>query len=194
MGLTTASAYNSLGWSQSYINPGFSPTYQGPDTYAYATNFTIASTGVNTIYAEEDTLAPLASVTIDLTNLTDFFNQPIVFTRVYTLQVGSADANLEIGPGASNGCVWFFGSASDKIVVKAGSDFMYNSTYPFTVDGSSKNIDLYNPSATTTLTYKIAIIGGQGAGTTTTTTTTATSTSTTTSTTTSATTTSTTTT
>lgn len=174
MGLTSASAYNSLTWSQQKLNPGFSPTYQGPDTFQYPTNYLIEDTGVDTVYAVEGTLSPLASETIDLQNLTDFFGDALVFTRVYTLQIGATGADLLFGPGAVDPCPWFFADVNDRIVVKAGSDMMYNSTYPFTVDSGAKTLDFFNPSATTELTYKLAIIGGQGAGTTTTTTTTAT--------------------
>lgn len=174
MGLTYATAFNQLTWTQEKVNVGFTNTIQGPDSTNYPVSFNIEATGVNTVYALEDTLLPLATLTIDLTNLTDFFNDPLLFTRVYTLQVASTDANLQVGPAPANSCLWFWGSNSDYIEVKAGSNFAYNSDYPFPVVAGASDIQLYNPSATTTLTFKIVIIGGQGAGTTTTTTTTAT--------------------
>ena len=183
MSLQVASAYNSFTWAQQQLNPGFSASYQGPDTFAYATNFTIDSTGVNTVFAEQDTLGPLVSKTFDLTDLLDFFNNPINATRVYSIQLGTTDTDLQLTPGASDPCQFFFMDNSDGILVKAGSDMMYNSSYPFTVDASNKNITIFNTSATTTTTYKIALILGQGAGTTTTTTTTATTSTSTTSTT-----------
>ena len=164
MSLTSASAYNSLYFVQQRLNPGFSPTIQGPDTDQYNTNFIIETTGVNTVYAEEGTLNPLGSTTLDLQGIVDSFNDPISFTRVYSLQVSTTDADLQFGPSAVNPVLWFFNTATDRIVVKAGSSFLYNSDYPFEVDGSNKQLDLYNTSATTALTYRLVIIGGQGAG------------------------------
>lgn len=174
MTLTNAVAYNQLTWSQQQENVGFSPTVQGPDTFAFSTSFEIASTGVNSVYAVEDELLPLQSFTIDLQSLTDFFNNPMVFTRVYSIQVQVQGADLQWGPGATNPCVWFFGSSTDRVVVKANADMMYNTDYPFAVTAGAKTLDFYNMSASETMTYRIAIIGGQGAGTTSTTTTSAT--------------------
>lgn len=174
MSLTNATAYNQLTWSQQQDNVGFSPTIQGPDTFSFTTSYEITSTGVNSVYAVEAELLPLASVTIDLQALTDFFNQAMTFTRVYSIQVRSVGADLQWGPGAVDPCVWFFNTASDRVVVKTDSDFMYNTNYPFAVTAGAKNLDFYNTSASESLTYSIAIIGGQGAGTTSTTSTTAT--------------------
>jgi len=172
--LTNAVAYNQLTWSQQQDNPGFSPTVQGPDTFASSTSFEIAATGVNSVYAVEDELLPLQSFTIDLQVLTDFFNNPMVFTRVYSIQVQVQGADLQWGPGATDPCVWFFGSSTDRVVVKANADMMYNTDYPFAVTAGAKTLDFYNMDASETMTYRIVIIGGQGAGTTSTTTTTAT--------------------
>lgn len=174
MALTTASSYNSLTWSQEKLNPGFQPTYQGPDTFAFSQTYTVEDTGIDTVYAVEGTLAALASTTIDLQSLTDFFNDPIVFTRVYSMQVRVDGADLQWGPGATDPCVWFFGGPTDRMVVKDASDFQYATNYPFTVSASAKNLDFYNSSPTGTLTYSLVILGGQGAGTTSTTTTSAT--------------------
>lgn len=171
MALTNASTYNALTWAQSKENPGFQPTYQGPDTFAYSKTFTVEDTGIDTVYAVEGTLAALGSTTIDLQSLTDFFNDPIVFTRVYSMQMQVIGGDLQWGPGAVDPCVWFFGSATDRMVVKDGSDFQYATDYPFTVSASARNLDLYNSSPTSALTYSLVILGGQGAGTTSTTTT-----------------------
>ena len=193
MSLTYLSSLNYLNWQQQQANPGFTATVQGPDTFQYSLTPVIEDTGLNTIFAKQDTLAPLVSTTFDLTNLTDLLNQPLTFTRAYMFQIYTSATDLQITPGASNPLQWFFMDISDGILVKANSNFMYNSLYPFTVDASNKNITIFNTSATTSTTYTIAIVGGIGAGTTTTTTTTATTTtSTTTTSTTSTTTTSTT--
>lgn len=174
MALTSASSYNSLTWSQQKANPGFQPTYQGPDTFAFSKTYVVEDTGMDTVWADEGTLAPLASTTIDLQALTDFFGDAVVLTRAYSVQLQVDGGDLQWGPGASDPCVWFFGTATDRIVVKDGADFQYATDYPFTVSASAKNLDLYNSSPTSTLTYRIAVLGGQGAGTTSTTTTTAT--------------------
>jgi hypothetical protein len=173
MSLTSASALNYLQWSQQSVNPPFAPSTQS-DTSTFNTAFTIEATGVNNIYADEIVLTPLQSITIDLQDLLDFFNQTLAFTRVYTLQVQSDGADVQFGPGAVDPCVWFFGSATDRIVVKSGSNLLYNSQYPFPVESVASTLDFYNSSTTDSTILKIVIIGGTGAGTTSTTTTTAT--------------------
>lgn len=174
MALTSASTLNYLQWSQQRENPGFNPTIQGPDTLNFGNTFTVEDTGVNTIYAVEATLAALGSTTIDLQSLTDFFNDPIVFTRVYAVQVEVTGASMQMGPGAVYPVDLFFLSPSDRIVIQDGDNFMYSGIYPFAVTSIAKTLDLYNESSTVELTYRISIIGGQGAGTTSTTSTTAT--------------------
>lgn len=176
MSLTYLSSLNYLNWQQQQTNTGFSVTVQGPDTFQYSLTPAIENTGLNNIFCEQDTLGPLVSKTFDLTNLTDLLNQPLTFTRAYMLQIYTQDTDIQVTPGGTNPCQWFFMDASDGILVKANSNFMYNSLYPFTVDNTHKNLTIFNTSATTTTTYKIAIVGGIGAGTTTTTTTTATTT------------------
>lgn len=182
MSLEAANSYNSLNWVQQNVNPGFSPSLQN-DNWLYSKSYTIDPAGINSLYAVQNTLAPSASVTIDLQNVVDFFNNTMIFERVYSIQFSAVAADIEIGPAVSNPVQWFFGTTSDSIVVKSNSDFSYNTTYPFTVSGSAKNITLTNLSGSTTATYKIAIIGGVAAPTTTTTTTTTTTSTTTTSTT-----------
>lgn len=174
MALTSAISYNALTWSQERANPGFLPTYQGPDTFSSTITYTVDDLGMDSVYAVEGTLAPLASTTINLQSITDFFGQAMVFTRAYSIQIRAVGADLQWGPGATDPLVWFFGGPTDRIVVKDGSDFQYATQYPFTVSASAKNIDLYNSSPTETMTYQIVILGGQGAGTTSTTTTSAT--------------------
>lgn len=179
MSLEAANSYNSLGWVQQNVNPGFSPSLQN-DNWLYSKSYTIDPAGVNSLYAVQNTLAPSAAVTIDLQNVVDFFNNTMIFERVYSIQFSAVAADIEIGPSGSNPVQWFFGTTTDSIVVKANSDFSYNTTYPFVVSGSAKNITLTNLSGTTTATYKIAILGGVAAPTTTTTTTTTTTSTTTT--------------
>lgn len=162
MSLTVASSYNAVTFAQQQGNVGFATAYQGPDTVAYSLNYQVDAFNLNAVYAVETTLTALSSITIDLTNLTDFFNNPLSLSRVYGLQVGTVDADLLIGPAASNGCQWFFNSLTDGIVVKAESSFSYNTTSAFTVTGSSCNITLQNLSATTDLVYKLVIFGGEG--------------------------------
>ena len=174
MALTSATSFNSLTWSQERPNPGFQPTYQGPDTFSSTITYTVDDLGMDSVYAVEGTLAPLASTTIDFQSITDFFGQAMVFTRAYTIQIRAVGADLQWGPGATDPLVWFFGGPTDRIVVKDGSDFQYATQYPFAVTSSAKNIDLYHSSPTETMTYQIVVLGGQGAGTTSTTTTSAT--------------------
>jgi hypothetical protein len=162
MSLQYANTYNSMAWTQVQVNPGFASTYQGPDTYSYAKNFTADPYNMNAVYAVEGTLAPSASTVIDLQNLTDFFNNPLVLTRVYGIQVGAIDADLLIKPGVTNPCQWFFSSTSEGIIVKAESDFMYNTSSAFTVTSSTSTLMLENQSASVTLTYKLALLGGEG--------------------------------
>jgi hypothetical protein len=173
MGLIAASGLTYLQWSQQVLNPPFSPATQSGNN-SFAVTFTIEDTGVDTVYSSAGTLSPLGSITINLQNLIDAFGSALVFTRVYSVQISVAGAELNMGPSAVNPCQWFWGSTADRINVKPDSNFTYLSQYPYAVDASSNSLDLYNTSATTELEYTIIIIGGQGAGTTTTTTTTAT--------------------
>lgn len=161
MSLQTANSYNALTWAQQQLNAGFTATYQGPDTFSYAKNFTVDPYGVSAVYAVEGSLSGSGSTTIDLQNLTDFFNEPLSFSRVYTLQIGVDGGDLLLTPAATNGFTWFLNSLSDGFVLKDGGNFMYNSTSFFTVSAGSSCITLTNQSATS-LVYKLAIIGGTG--------------------------------
>lgn len=163
MSLNYANVYNQMTWSQAKANPGFSDSIQGPDTYSLANNFNYSLTGANCVYATEGELLPLATLTIDLQAVTDFFNDPLVMTRVYCLQISSLYTNLVIKPTNSNPLLWFFGSATDQLSVFADSSFTYNSTNYGTVASGASSLDLYNPSTSVTVGYKIAIIGGTGA-------------------------------
>lgn len=171
--LTSASGLTYLQWSQQVSNPPFSPATQSGSN-PFSVTFTIEDTGVDTVYSAAGTISPLGSETIDLQNLLDAFGTALTFTRVYSLQLSVVGAELNIGPGASNPCQWFWGSTADRVNIKADSNLTYLSQYPYPVTASTKTLDLFNTSATTELEYTLVIIGGQGAGTTTTTTTTAT--------------------
>jgi hypothetical protein len=166
MALQLASSFNSLTWAQQQLNPGFSATFQGPETFSFSNSFTVDTYNVNSIYATTSTLAPSASITIDLQNVTDFFNNTMVLSRIYGGQIGVTGGDLLIKPGASNGQQWFFNSLSDGMIVKDGADFIYNTQEYFTVTASTRNITLTNQSATDALTYKLAILGGTGFATT----------------------------
>lgn len=171
MSLVSANAYQSLTWAQQKVVPGFSNIYQGPDTFSFANTFVIQDGGVDTVWAVEGTLAALGSTTIDLQNLTDVFGDPIVFERVYSLQIETTDSQLQIGPGATDPVSWFWTSATDRVTVATDSNFVYCTNVAYFVTSSAKTLDLYNPSSTTALTYRIAIIGGQSTTTSTTSTT-----------------------
>jgi hypothetical protein len=163
MSLQSASSYNSLTWSQVQQNIGFSSSFQGPDTFAFSKTYTVGDYNVNSIYAATSTIAPSASVTIDLQNVTDFFNNTMILTRVYSVQIGAVGADLLFKPAASNGQQWFFNSTADGIIVRDANDFIYNSSTSYTVTASTKNLTITNQSGVNTLTYKIAILGGTGA-------------------------------
>ena len=162
MSLQTAVAYNSLTFSQIQLNPGFSSTYQGPDTFAYSSNFTIDQYNMNAVWAAEGTLSPSASTTINLQNVTDFFNNTLVLTRIYGIQIGVTGGDLQLSPAATNGQQWFFTSLADGLVIKAGGDFMYNTSSAFLVDAGTSSITLTNLSGTSDAVYKLAILGGTG--------------------------------
>lgn len=162
MSLQVASTYTLINFSQVQTHSGFASSYHGPVSVEYSKNYVVDAYNLNAVYAVEDTIAASSSITIDLTNLTDFFNNPLSLSRVYGVQIGTVDADLLLTPAASNGCQWFFNSLSDGIVVKAESNFQYNTTSAYTVTGSSCNLTLTNLSATTALTYKLVLLGGEG--------------------------------
>lgn len=162
MSLQQATSFNSFTWAQQQLNPGFSATYQGPDTFSYSRNYTIDTYGINSVYAVQLELAPSTSTTIDLQNLTDFFNNTMILTRVYGIQISAVDADMQFGPSATNGCQWFFNSLSGGIVIKANSDFSYNTTSAFTVSAGTSCLDIANLSSTSILAVKLALLGGEG--------------------------------
>lgn len=112
-----------------------------------------------------------ATVTIDLRNFTTLIFEPAVaFDRVFGIAVvteladpAETAASLVIGPGASNGLVWFFGSAGDTITLQAGDVFLKmapaTDVTGFTVDGTHKTLDLTNPG-TDDLVATVIILGG----------------------------------
>lgn len=165
MSLQVANTYNAFNWSQVQINEGFTSTYQS-DSFQYSKNYTVNLYNINSVYAVQVDIAPSANLTIDLQNLTDFFNNPLLLTRAYGIQIGVLGADILIGPAAINGFQWFFNSLSDGIVVKADSDFMYNTSSMFTVNTGASVVQLTNLSVTETAVVKLAILGGEGPSTT----------------------------
>jgi len=161
MSLQFLNSQNFVGWTLQQAVTGFSPT-TNTGQLVNSTTFTVEEYGVNDLYIYGGSLAAGNTLTIDLTNLTDVFNQPLSLARAYGIQLRTSNAAIQFGPAATNPFTWFFGNSLSYLVVQADSDFALNTRSSYNVTGSAKNIYITNLSSTTAADIQLVIVGGTG--------------------------------
>lgn len=156
----TASGIGQIGWTYTKTNAGFTDSQQGPDSLSGLFGFEDA----NSVFVEERTLIASATHNYDLTNLVDFFGDPIVFAKILGIIIQCTD-----------GVVFAYGAASNafqfpnidlptdiaKIEIKKNSTFFFGTDLVGggVVNSTHKNVLIEEISGTDPATYKIVFIG-----------------------------------
>jgi hypothetical protein len=160
MPLSQASLTCQAFWALTRTNTGYRATTQGPESQG----FTLVGLDVadfDQVLAATYTVATTATQDIDLTALTNLVYQSFGFAHVLSIMVLPTGDEITLEPGPSNGLVWFFGSATDSIVIAEDGCFMYSlpaSSAGQVVDGTHKVLRLTGSGASTA-TVKVFIIG-----------------------------------
>lgn len=162
MSVQFAQTSSTISWQLTQDNDPFSQTSQGPDSAGANFSWTTGGTGVTAVMAKQYTIAISSSQTIDLLSQTNLLNQSDVFARVYAIEVLPTGSNCVISPAATDPLVWFFGSATDSVTVKAGGTFLLANPDDESnaITAGASKLTLTNPSATDILVVKLIIIGG----------------------------------
>lgn len=158
MGLTTATVSGGLRWSQVKTNTGFADSRQGPDDLTSSVTAPVAS--INQIFCENRTLAAGASHTYDLTVLVNFFGEAVTLSKARALHLSAQGGSARLEPGASDPALWFFAASGDAINLPDGSFITIGWNTNYTVSPTARTLKVTNTGATS-LTYQIAILGGQ---------------------------------
>lgn len=161
MPLSSVSYVASCGWSQvNGTNTGFNPASESDSM-----SFTLGGVSIatwNQLFADYVTLAPSASVDLDLTSVSNLVCETFAFAHVLAIMVQPSGADITLGPGASNGLQWFFGSTSDTIQIDNGGVMMWSNGVSATgdvVNGTHKILTLTNLSGVNTAIIKLSILG-----------------------------------
>ena len=146
-------------WAQSVVNSGFDDSKNSGKSYSAPTITT--SSAANRIYFTSQTIAAAGTLTLNCQSLTDALGQAIVATRIYGIWFHTTGAALRMEPDASNGLVFPFDDASDKLTIKTEGHFMCVANTATTVDATHKNITFTNTSGSVSTAVKILLLLGQ---------------------------------
>lgn len=130
--------------------------------FAMLTTGTLANQA-DKLWKSTRTLAASANETIDLTALTNAYNEVTNLARVKAILIASQKTNtteLQFGPNASNGFVTIFGSTSDRIRINPGGAFLHFAydAIAYTVSPTGRLLYVSN-AAGAAATYDIMIVG-----------------------------------
>tara|TARA_R110000868_G_scaffold36969_2_gene130838 strand:- start:4951 stop:5439 length:489 start_codon:yes stop_codon:yes gene_type:complete len=154
----SSSGIQQLSWTYTKTVTGFQAVQQGPDSLSGLFGFADA----NVIFTDTRTLAANGTYTYDLTNLTDFFNDTVVFGTVLGIMIQVSDGTIFAFGAATNAFEWFLSAPSERLHIQTGATLMFaNDTLANggTVDSGHKNILIEEISGVDPATYKIIIIG-----------------------------------
>lgn len=154
----SSSGIQQFSWTYAKTVTGFQSVQQGPDSLSGLFGFADA----DVIFTDSRTLALSGTFTYDLTNLTDFFNDSIVFGTVLGIMIQVSDGEINAFGAASNAFQWFLADPSDKVFINTAATLMFaNDTLANggVVDATHKNILIEESSGTDPASYKIVIIG-----------------------------------
>lgn len=154
----SSSGIQQLSWTYTKSVTGFQPVQQGPDSLSGLFGFADA----DVIFTDTRTLAASGTYTYDLTNLTDFFNDTIVFGKVLGIMIQVSAGVIQAFGAASNPFQSFLSDPSDKVYMDSGSTIMFATDIlanGSVVDSTHKNILIEEMTTSDPATYKIIIIG-----------------------------------
>ncbi len=150
----------SINWKQNAVQAGLKAV---PNTQTIAATLALVTTAgnANESWFSTGTVASGGgTVTFNLQNLTGpIFNEAISALRAYALLLTVVGSAVLIGPGASNGLVWFFDDATATEAVKDGGLMVHGETQGTTVDNTHKNLTLTNNGGVNA-TYTLALAIG----------------------------------
>lgn len=161
MALRSAQLQATLNWAQRVVpgnglNPG---RQEGPVVGTAAP--AIGASDASEVYPLVGTLAAGASVTINLSSITDpVFGQALNPTRVYQMIFIGTGAAWKYEPGSVSGLNWFLSGITPAISGAAGEFFAFGGITAVTVNGANKNVTITNLSGSATLTYTFVVILG----------------------------------
>lgn len=161
MALTTGKFTISTQWTQTKTATGLAQSVLNGGVYTKSQSPTISGAACNRLYFVQGTLAAGASVTIDLSSVTEpVFGEAITPDRGYSIQVYGSGTTWKYEPGAANALEWFLSGTSPAISGSAGAQFGFGDTTAGTIDGTHKNIKITNTAGAGTLTYTIYLLVG----------------------------------
>lgn len=140
---------------------------QATTSIAPAFNFTngVAINQVNAIYAETRTLGASATVTLDLSSLTDIFGAALAFVRVKAILISPVLANVNnvlMGAAAGTQFLGPLGSATDVLNVRPGglAALIAPDATGWAV-GAGVSLKFANSAGTSGVTFDLIILGGK---------------------------------
>lgn len=148
-------------WVQTHTITGYpTATVQGKQSGKVTP--TVGTGAANRIYPIQGTLAAGATVTIDLSTLTEpTFGEAISPVRAYTVRITMTGSTWKFEPGAANPLTWFFSGTSPAIIGNAGDSWGFGSATAQTIDGTHKNVKITNTNgAALVLTYTVEWVLG----------------------------------
>jgi hypothetical protein len=160
MSLSLASISGNVSWTQEKSNTGFQNTIQGIDSLSASVSPAITGAGsANVVYAEQRTLAAAGTQTYDLQSMTDFLNQALTMTGVFSIAISCSAGQVTLQQGASNPLAWPLSGTTPAMVIPSGAFMLFGQTTAQAVSGSAKTLKI--TAGGSGATYKIAILGGQ---------------------------------
>jgi hypothetical protein len=154
MPLTALSVRSKIGFTLQKTNTGFPPTTFGPASEGYVYT---QPAGANQLYAAEFTIAASGTQTIDLNSFTNLAGESVTGIGAYSLFVMPVGSPITIGPGASDGLNWFWGSGT--IPIPDGGELKYSQPAAQTVSSSACNVKLTNTGSGSTVVTIVVVVG-----------------------------------